>query len=157
MKSICPPTPEYIVWPIESATTWPVRSTSIAELIETIRLNERMTWVSLVKSTGRISTIGLSWTNAYSRGEPIRNDVTILPRLRSLADPLTTPASTRSTTASVNISVWIPRSCLSIRAIAVAAGMAPIPSWSVARSGTRAATCAPIRCSTSPISGLAWA
>ena len=64
MKSIWPPTPEYIVWPIESATTWPVRSTSIAELIETIWLNERMTWVSLVKSTGRISTIGLSWTNA---------------------------------------------------------------------------------------------
>ena len=104
----------------------------MAELIETIRLNDRMTWVSLVKSTGRISTIGLSWTKAYSRGEPIRNDVTILPRLRSLAAPVTTPASTRSTTASVNISVWIPRSRLSIRAIAVAAGIAPIPSWSVA-------------------------
>ena len=29
------------------------------------------------------------------------------------AAPVTTPASTRSTTASVNISVWIPRSCLS--------------------------------------------
>ena len=52
------------MWPIESATTWPVRSTSIAELIATIRLNERMTWVSFVKSTARISTIGLSWTNA---------------------------------------------------------------------------------------------
>ena len=64
MKSICPPTPEYSVWPMESATTWPVRSTSIAELIETMLLNDRMTCVSLVKSTGRISTIGLSWTNA---------------------------------------------------------------------------------------------
>ena len=64
MKSIWPPTPEYIRWPIESATTWPVRSTSIAELIAVIRLNERMTWVSLVKSTGRISTIGLSLTKS---------------------------------------------------------------------------------------------
>ena len=64
MKSICPPTPEYIVWPMESATTWPVRSTSMAELMETIRLKDRMTCVSLVKSTGRISTIGLSCTNA---------------------------------------------------------------------------------------------
>ena len=43
-----------------------------------------MTWVSFVKSTGRISTIGLSWTKSYSRGEPMRNAVTILPRLRSL-------------------------------------------------------------------------
>ena len=31
--------------------------------------------------------------------------------------PVTTPASTRSTTASVNISVWMPRSCLSVRAM----------------------------------------
>ena len=53
--------------PIESATTWPVRSTSIAELIAVMRANERMTWVSLVKSTARISTIGLSWTKSYSR------------------------------------------------------------------------------------------
>ena len=117
----------------------------MAELMETMRLNDRMTWVSLVKSTGRISTIGLSWTKSYSRGEPIRNAVTILPRLRSLAAPVTTPASTRSTTASVNISVWIPRSRLSVRASAVAAGMAPIPSWSVAPSGTSSATCSPIR------------
>ena len=87
---------------------------------------------------------------------PIRNVVTILPRFRSLAAPVTTPASTRSTTASVNISVWIPRSFLSVRAIAVADGIAPIPSWSVARSGTSSATCSPIRRSTSPIVGPAW-
>ncbi len=49
--------------PIESATTWPERSTSIAELMATIRSKLRMTWVSLVKSTARISTIGLSCTN----------------------------------------------------------------------------------------------
>ena len=140
MKSICPPTPEYRRCPIESATTWPVRSTSIAELIATIRRNERMTCGSLVKSTERISTIGLSSTKSYSRWVPIRNAVTILPRLRSLRIPLTTPASTRSTTASVNISVWIPRSCLPWRARAVAAGIAPIPSWSVAPSGTSSAT-----------------
>jgi len=47
-----------------SATTWPVRSTSIAELIATMLLNERITCVSLVKSTGRIATIGLSSTKS---------------------------------------------------------------------------------------------
>jgi hypothetical protein len=57
-KSICPPTPEYSRWPIESATTCPVRSTSMTELMATIRSNERITCVSFVKSTGRISTIG---------------------------------------------------------------------------------------------------
>lgn len=55
MKSIWPPAPLYRRRPIESATTCPVRSTSIAELIATIRPNERMTWVSFVKSTERIS------------------------------------------------------------------------------------------------------
>ena len=39
MKSIWPPIPEYMRGPIESATTWPVRSISIAELIAVIRLN----------------------------------------------------------------------------------------------------------------------
>ena len=68
MKSIWPPTPLYIRWPIESAQTWPVRSTSIAELIAVIRLKLRMTWVSLVKSVGRISTIGLSSTKPVELG-----------------------------------------------------------------------------------------
>ena len=85
MKSIWPPTPLYSRWPIESATTWPVRSTSIAELMATIRLNERMTCVSLVKSTERISTIGLSWTKSYRRCVPIMNAVTILPAVALLA------------------------------------------------------------------------
>ena len=61
--------------------------------------------------------------------------VTILPRLRSFAAPVMAPASTRSTTESVNISVWMPRSRFSRRKRAVAAGIAPIPSWSVAPSG----------------------
>jgi len=59
----------------------------------------------------------------------------------------------RSTTASVNSSVWIPRSRFPRRASPAAAGMAPMPSWSVAPSGTRSATCAPIRRSTSPMTG----
>ena len=124
MKSICPPTPEYIRCPIESATIWPVRSISIAELIAVMRLNERMTCVSLVKSTERISTIGLSFANSYSRCVPSMNAVTILPRFRSLRLPVTTPASTRSTTVSVNISVWTPRSCLPISAAPTRPGCA---------------------------------
>ena len=83
MKSICPPTPEYMRYPIESATTWPERSTSIAELIAVIDRNERITWVSLVKSTARISTIGLSSTKSYSLRVPIMNAATSLPRLRA--------------------------------------------------------------------------
>ena len=140
MKSICPPTPEYIRYPIESATTWPLRSTSMAELIAIMLPSERITWVSLVKSTGRISTIGLSWMNLYSRVVPMRKVATSLPRLRTLRSPVTTPASTRSTTASVNISVWMPRSCLWVSSSAVALGIAPMPSWSVAPSGIRSAT-----------------
>jgi len=34
MKSTCPPNPENILCPIESAQTWPVKSTWIAELME---------------------------------------------------------------------------------------------------------------------------
>ena len=75
---------------------------------------------------------------------PSGTPVTILPRLRSLAAPVIAPASTRSTTESVNISVWTPRSRLSVRNSAVAAGMAPMPSWSVAPSGMSSATCSPI-------------
>ena len=135
MKSIWPPTPLYRRSPIESATTWPVRSTSIAELMAVIVANERITWVSFVKSTGRISTIGLSSTKSYSRCEPIRNAVTILPRLRSLRAPVIAPASTRSTTASLNISVWTPRSAPMAEIERGGVGIAPIPSWRVAPSG----------------------
>src|SRR5215210_5264128 len=112
--------------PIESATTCPVRSTSIAELIAVIPEDERMTCVSLVKSPDRISTVGLSSTKSYSRRVPMTKAATILPRLRSFRAPVTTPVSTRSTTASVNISVWIPRSRWPVSAAAVAAGIAPI-------------------------------
>ena len=37
-KSTCPPMPLYIALPIESEHTCPVRSTSMAELIATMRL-----------------------------------------------------------------------------------------------------------------------
>ena len=76
--------------------------------------------------------------------------MTSFSRLRSLRRPVMTPASTRSTTLSVNISVWTPRSRWSCSARAVAAGMAPMPSWMVAPSATSSATYWPIRCSTSP-------
>ena len=53
--------------------------------------------------------------------------------------PVITPASARSTTPSENISVWTPRSCLSVRRRRTASGMAPMPICSVAPSGTSAA------------------
>ena len=83
----------------------------------------------------------------------MRKATTSLPRLRAFRSPVTTPASTRSTTESVNISVWMPRSFLSVRSWAAAAGIAPIPSWSVAPSGMRSAMYAAIRRSMSPITG----
>ena len=46
-KSICPPTPEYWRVPIESAPTWPVRSTSMALLMAVTLGLRRMTAVSL--------------------------------------------------------------------------------------------------------------
>src|SRR5207249_8576349 len=52
MKSICPPIPEYIRNPIESATTWPERSISSAELIATTDSFLRITDVSFVWSHG---------------------------------------------------------------------------------------------------------
>ena len=49
MKSIWPPTPLYIrCQPIESAQTWPVRSTSMAELMAVMRRSRRITEVSFV-------------------------------------------------------------------------------------------------------------
>jgi len=52
IKSICPPMPEYILCPNESAYTCPVRSTSRAELIATILSFMRIRAVSLVRSQG---------------------------------------------------------------------------------------------------------
>ena len=77
MKSICPPMPEKIRWPIESAQTWPVRSISSAELIATTRGLRRISAVSLVRSQGWNSTCGLSSTKSNSRLVPFTNDVTV--------------------------------------------------------------------------------
>jgi len=48
MKSIWPPTPEYCRSPMESAQTWPVMSTSMAELMAVTFGFRRMTAVSLM-------------------------------------------------------------------------------------------------------------
>ena len=53
---------------------------------------------------------------------------------------VTTPASIRSTTASLMSPEWTPRSCLSPRAASTASGVPPTPNCIVAPSGTRAAT-----------------
>jgi hypothetical protein len=52
MKSICPPIPEKIVCPIESAHTCPDRSTSMALLMAATRWFFRISAVSLVRSHG---------------------------------------------------------------------------------------------------------
>ena len=101
--------------PIESATTWPVRSTSIAELMAVIAA-ERADDMGVVGEVDRshldhrVVVDEVVQPTACPSGTRSRS----CPRLRSLRAPVTTPASTRSTTASVNISVWIPRSRLSI-------------------------------------------
>ena len=45
---------------------------------------------------------------------------------------------------SVNISVWIPKSCLSFNKIPTAFGIPPIPNCKVAPSGTKSAIIRPI-------------
>ena len=59
----------------------------------------------------------------------MRKAVTIFPRLISFAAPVIAPASTRSSTGSVNSSVCTPRSCLSRSASPTAPGIEPIPIW----------------------------
>ena len=144
MKSICPPIPEWIAWPIESAHTCPVRSICSAELIAVVRSFLRMASVSLVRSQGWNSTSGLSLTNSNSRGEPATKLVTIRPGWIVLSRLVITPPSTSGTTLSENISVWMPRSCLFPSRLSTASGIAPIPSWRQAPSSTRFATCSPM-------------
>ena len=136
MKSIWPPTPSTCAGRSSRRTTWPVRSISIAELMAVIRLN-RTDHVRVVREVDRAHldhrvVVRRSRTGAAC---PSGTRSRACPRLRSLRAPVTTPASTRSTTASVNISVWMPRSCLSRSASAARPGCAPMPSWSVAPSG----------------------
>jgi hypothetical protein len=60
MKSIWPPTPEYMRVPIESAQIWPVRSTSIALLIAVTLGFLRITAGSLTYATSSITICRLS-------------------------------------------------------------------------------------------------
>ena len=61
-KSTCPTTPLICRRPTDSLATWPMRSTWTQELIETMLSFSAMTRGSLTKSTGAISTAGLSAT-----------------------------------------------------------------------------------------------
>ncbi len=108
MKSICPPTPENCFSPIESATTWPVRSTSMALLMAVTFGLRRMTAVSLTKAMSSMATDGLSSTKSKSRRVPLTKPATMRPGSTTLFSPVMTPRSTRSSTPSENISVWMP-------------------------------------------------
>jgi hypothetical protein len=66
-KSICPPTPEKTFGPMESATTCPVRSTSMQLLMETTSWFCLMVAVSFTRDDGRNWMPGLSSTKSKSR------------------------------------------------------------------------------------------
>src|SRR5438876_543207 len=84
--------------------------------------------------------MGLSSRKSIRRRDPMRKLATSLSRSRALRAPLITPRSTRSSTPSENISLWMPRSRRSINACRTASGIAPIPSCSVAPSSIRSCT-----------------
>ena len=83
----------------------------------------------------------------------MRNATSNLPGWRVFLALVMTPASASSTTPSENISEWMPRSFLCLRKRSTASGMAPMPNWRVAPSGTREAQCSPMAFSMSPILG----
>ena len=63
-KSTWPPMPVNCAAPMESATTWPIRSTWMAELMATTRSFWPMTYGSLTMLTGSMLTTGLSSTKS---------------------------------------------------------------------------------------------
>ena len=65
-KSSWPPVPENILVPIESAQIWPVRSTSVAELMAIIFGFWQITHGSLTYLMSFISTSGLWSMNEYT-------------------------------------------------------------------------------------------
>src|SRR5947207_9588119 len=85
---------------MESAQTWPVRSTCSAELIEIIRSFRAITNGSFTTSVGRNSKNGLSFTKSYSRRDPMQKDVTAFPGWNDFRRQLMVPDSIRSTTPS---------------------------------------------------------
>ena len=78
------------------------------------------------------------------RCEPKAKVVTLWPRWICFLLLLTAPRAISSTMESVNISVWMPRSCLAHSAAPTASGIAPMPSWIQEPSSMRSAIRPPI-------------
>ena len=97
----------------------------------------------------------MSLTKSKRRCVPLMKLVTMRPLPLALSRLVTAPDSTRSTTRSENISVWMPRSRLSCRRVSTASGMPPMPICRVEPSSTRPATISPMRASTG-VSGSEW-
>lgn len=74
-----------------------------------------------------LPTEGLLWINLNNFLEPMANDEIILPGRIFFWEFVMHPFLTRSTTPSLNISVWIPRSLWLKRNDSTAFGMFPIP------------------------------
>jgi len=135
-KSNCPPIPDTIRVPIESAQTWPLRSTCSAALMATTAGLAWMITGSFVRSQGWNSTTGLSSTKSNTFRVPATKLVTMRPAWTRLRRFVIAPLAYRSTKRSENISVCTPRSSRSPSRASTASGIAPIPICSVAPSGT---------------------
>ncbi len=83
----------------------------------------------------------------------MRKLATILPGCTDLRLFVMTPCSYSSTTPSLNISLWMPRSFFSCRKRRTASGMAPMPICMQEPSSTSPAMFCPMACSTSPMAG----
>ena len=94
MKSICPPMPEKMRWPIESAQTWPVRSTSSAELIavDPVVLADQGGVVGAI-AAGGTRPAGCRRRSRRGAASRPRSDVTIRPGCTVLAAFVITPRS----------------------------------------------------------------
>ena len=125
----------------------------MAELMATTRSFWPIRYGSLVMLTGNMLTAGLSSTKSYRRRVPMRKVAAILSRLIALLRLVITPSLYRSTTPSLNISLWMPRSFFSCRKSSTASGMPPMPSCRQEPSSTRPAMCLPMASSTGPIRG----
>ncbi len=112
-QSACPPTPPICRSPMDSAFTWPVRSTSIAELIAMKFGILAMVWSLCVYVTGCISKMGLLSTQRYSLSLPHITVATTLPLCIVLYLPVTTPLSISRGRPGGSTSACTPRSCLS--------------------------------------------
>ena len=120
------------------AFAWANRSTCSAELTDTICRCRAMSAGSFTVSVRSMRMPGLRSIQSYSSELPKANDaVTCAPG--SSAPPLS-----RASTPSLNISDHTVRPRRLASAASTASGTAPMPSWSVAPSRTRAATRSPM-------------